>query len=260
MSAILRAEGVTVNFGRGPTRISAVDDVDIEIDSGETVGVVGESGSGKSTLARVLVGLQPVTAGAVVLDGKTISSAGSDPKFSRQDRWKVQMVFQDPYTTLNPRLRAWQGVADGLAAWQGLRRRAAKTGALDLLASLGISAEQADSYPSALSGGQMQRVSVARALTPRPKVLVADEATSSIDQSAQAQVLNILKQLQRDHDLAILFISHNLELVRYISGRVYVMKSGKVVETGAAAAVFEAPSHPYTRLLISSIPSRRSPT
>jgi ABC-type dipeptide/oligopeptide/nickel transport system ATPase subunit len=260
MTDLLRAEGVTVDFGSGASRLSAVSNVDLEIASGETVGIVGESGSGKSTLARALVGLQRVTSGSVVLDGKTISVAGSDPKYSKQDRWKVQMVFQDPYTTLNPRLRAWQGVADGLAVWQGLGRRASRHEAYELLASLGITTEQANSYPSALSGGQMQRVSVARALTPRPKVLVTDEATSSIDQSAQAQLLNILKRLQRENDLALLFISHNLELVRYISHRVYVMQSGKVVETGPTGAVFENPTDPYTRLLISSVPSRRSRT
>jgi ABC-type oligopeptide transport system ATPase subunit len=148
-------------------------------------------------------------------------------------------------------------VAEALTVWKGLRGKAARNEALALLASVGLSEEQAGLLPRALSGGQRQRVSVARALAPGPKVLVADEPTSSIDQSAQAQLLNLLRQLQRERGLAILFISHDLGLVRYLTQRMYVMQRGEIVESGPTASIFEAPTHAYTQLLIDAIPRRR---
>lgn len=253
---LLEARDTTVTFGFGSSAFNAVNHVSIYIQAGEAVGVVGESGSGKTTLARVLVGLQPPTRGEIILEGKPIFGADARRQFPRSERWKVQMVFQDPYSSLNPRQRAWEAVAEAVRAWQGLGGQDAKKEAFRLLRAMGISEEQAQQFPKRLSGGQRQRVSVARALAPKPKILIADEPTSSVDQSAQAQLLNLLSQLQKDFGLAILFISHDLGLVRYLTSRVYVMKKGDVVEEGDTVHVFDFPRHDYTQLLISSIPGR----
>lgn len=166
------------------------------------------------------------------------------------------MVFQDPYSSLNPRQRAWAAVAEALHVWQGLRGQVARDAALALLSTMGVSAQQASQYPRALSGGQRQRVSVARALAPQPRVLIADEPTSSLDQSAQAHLLNLFCGLQRNRGLALVFISHDLGLVRYLTSRVYVMRKGSIVESGDTLQVFENPKHDYTKLLIDSIPGR----
>lgn len=251
---LLEARETTVTFGYGSASFNAVNKANVYIRPGEAVGVVGESGSGKTTLARVMVGLQPPTQGDIYLEGKPIFGATAQRKFPRSERWKVQMVFQDPYSSLNPRQRAWEAVAEAVTAWQGLKGKEAKQEALRLLKSMGISSEQGEQFPQRLSGGQRQRVSVARALAPKPKILIADEPTSSIDQSAQAQLLNLLSHLQRDFGLAILFISHDLGLVRYLTSRVYVMKKGDVVEEGDTVQVFNNPTNAYTRLLINSIP------
>ncbi len=255
--ALMEARDINVTFGFGPAAFNAVNHANIYVKPGEAVGIVGESGSGKTTLARVLVGLQTPSAGQVLLEGNPIFGATVQRKFPRTERWKVQMVFQDPYSSLNPRQRAWEAVAEAVRAWQRLRGEAAKTEALRLLRSMGISAEQAQKFPASLSGGQRQRVSVARALAPKPKILIADEPTSSIDQSAQAQLLNLLRQLQQEQGLAIVFISHDLGLVRYLTSRVYVMKKGDVVEQGDTVQVFDEPSNAYTRLLIGSIPGQK---
>jgi peptide/nickel transport system ATP-binding protein len=257
-ASLLEARNLTVTFGAGPDAFDAVRDASIRVGAGEAVGVVGESGSGKTTLARVLVGLQPASGGEIRLEGTRILRARTRDCFPRPERWKMQMVFQDPYSSLNPRQRAWQAVAEAIQVWQGLAGRAAKAAALDLLNAMGISEEQAHQFPRLLSGGQRQRVSVARALAPKPKLLIADEPTSSIDQSAQAQLLNLLRRLQRERDLSILFISHDLGIVRYLTSRVYVMQRGAIVEAGETATVFDRPEHPYTRLLIDSIPGRRA--
>ncbi|HZQ07515.1 MAG TPA: ABC transporter ATP-binding protein [Anaerolineae bacterium] len=256
MSALLEARDITVTFGYGAAAFNAVNHASVYVEPAEAVGIVGESGSGKTTLARVLVGLQAPTEGQVILEGQTIFNANERHHFPRSERWKVQMVFQDPYSSLNPRQRAWQAVAEAVEHWQGLRGNEAKQEALRLLRSMGISQEQAQQFPKSLSGGQRQRVSVARALAPRPKILVADEPTSSIDQSAQAQLLNLLRQLQQERRLAVLFISHDLGLVRYLTSRVYVMKKGDIVESGDTVQIFDHPQDPYTQLLIDSIPGR----
>ncbi len=257
MSApLLEARDVTVTFRHGAAEFNAVNRATIRVEPAEAVGIVGESGSGKTTLARVLVGLQPPTQGQVLLEGRPIFDAAARHAFPRTERWQVQMVFQDPYSSLNPRQRAWQAVAEAVEVWQGLRGNEAKQEALRLLRAMGISAEQAQQFPKSLSGGQRQRVSVARALAPKPKILIADEPTSSIDQSAQAQLLNLLRQLQLERGLAIVFISHDLGLVRYLTSRVYVMKKGDIVEAGDTVQIFEHPQDPYTQLLINSIPGR----
>jgi ABC-type dipeptide/oligopeptide/nickel transport system ATPase subunit len=257
VTVLLEARNITVTFGYGAGAFHAVHEAAVHVDPGEAVGIVGESGSGKTTLARVLIGLQRPTHGEVLLESKPIFGAQINRHFPRHERWKAQMVFQDPYSSLNPRQRAWEAVAEAIQVWQGLNGKAAKAEAIKLLRAMGISEEQAQQFPKSLSGGQRQRVSVARALAPKPKVLIADEPTSSIDQSAQAQLLNLLRQLQQERDVAIVFISHDLSLVRYLTSRVYVMSKGEIVESGDTLNVFERPQHEYTRLLISSIAGRR---
>ncbi len=253
---LLEGKEITVTFGRGAEAFEAVRAANVAVSGGEAVGIVGESGSGKTTLARVLVGLQRPSAGEVRLEGERIFSAETEQSMPRSERWKTQMIFQDPYSSLNPRMRVWQAVAEAVQVWHNLPKAAAREEALRLLQNMGISDDQARQFPKSLSGGQRQRVSVARALAPGPKVLIADEPTSSIDQSAQAQLLNLLRRLQAERGLAIIFISHDLGLVRYLTSRVYVMQTGDIVETGETQIVMEQPQHPYTRLLIDSIPGR----
>jgi peptide/nickel transport system ATP-binding protein len=255
---LIEGRHLTVTFGHGPRAVAAVKDTSVYAEANETVGIVGESGSGKTTLARVLVGLEKPTAGQVVFEGRTVAQAGSREAYARADRGKVQMVFQDPYSSLNPRMRAWEAVAEAIHVWHKVPGGEARGQALELLRSMGITHEQALRYPSALSGGQRQRVSIARALAPRPRVLVADEPTSAIDQSAQAHLLNLLRQIQAERGLTIVFISHNLGLVRYLTTRVYIMRDGEVVEAGLTDAIFADPRHPYTRMLINSMPGRRT--
>lgn len=255
MAGLLEGKNISVQFGHGADVFYALNDVNFEVYSGEAVGIVGESGSGKTTLARVLVGLQRPGAGEITIEGARIFSADSNHRMPRNERWKVQMIFQDPYSSLNPRMKAIHAVAEAVQVWQGLSKSSAETEAYRLLQSMGISGDQAQQFPRSLSGGQRQRVSVARALAPNPKVLIADEPTSGIDQSAQAQLLNLLRRLQKERDLTIVFISHDLSLVRYLTTRVYVMQKGVVVETGDTSTVFEQPQHPYTRLLLDSIPA-----
>ena len=183
---LLEGRKITVTFGRGAGAFDAVRAANVTVSGSEAVGIVGESGSGKTTLARVLVGLQRPSAGEVRLEGERIFSAEDEQRMPRSERWKTQMIFQDPYSSLNPRMRVWQAVAEAVQVWHNLPKAAAREEALRLLQTMGISDDQARQFPKSLSGGQRQRVSVARALAPGPKVLIADEPTSSIDQSAQA--------------------------------------------------------------------------
>jgi peptide/nickel transport system ATP-binding protein len=251
---VLEAAGIWVRFGAGPTSVDAVAGASLDVHQGEAVGIVGESGSGKTTLARVLAGLQAPTSGTVALrDGQVVARPGY-AHYAHRDRRRVQMVFQDPYTSLNPRQPAWQAVAEAVHVWQGMSGKAARDEAYRILRRLGVSDEQAASFPRALSGGQQQRVSVARALAPDPELIIADEPTSAIDQSAQAQLLNLLRELQFERRMAIIFISHDLGIVRYLTDRVLVMHHGVVVEEGPTLDVFDAPQHGYTRQLIDAIP------
>jgi peptide/nickel transport system ATP-binding protein len=254
---ILQTRHLNVLFGRGDEAFHAVHDVNFEARTGEAVGVVGESGSGKTTLARVLVGLQPPTSGSVTVDGQDVYDAGGTPATSADAARRVQIIFQDPYSSLNPRMSALTAVSEAVHVWHGTSRKESDERALALLASMGLSAEQARQFPRSLSGGQRQRVSVARALAPDPQVLIADEPTSAIDQSAQAQLLNLFRHLQAERNLTIVFISHDLNLVRYLTSRIYVMQRGDVVEQGETAQVFARPAHAYTRELIDSIPRRK---
>ena len=242
-------------IGRTPP-VRAVTDVDVAIRRGEAVGVVGESGSGKSTLGRLLLGLLPPTAGRVLLDGAPLSGLTSESW--RQVRRRLQIVFQDPYGSLDPRRRIGDQIGDGLAI-HGLAPRAERTGRVAaLLAQVGLDPTHAERYPHEFSGGQRQRIGIARALATNPEFLVADEPVSSLDVSIQAQVLALLSGLRRDLGLAMLFISHDLPVVRHLSDRVIVMYLGRVMEEGPVEAVFGRPAHPYTRALDAATPRLRT--
>ena len=250
---LFSAANLSVSFGAGSSRVDAVRDVSLSVNGGEAIGIVGESGSGKSTLARVLVGLQMPDRGTVSLRGQTVVE-GPTP-FPAEARRLVQMVFQDPYSSLNPRLTALDAVSEACQVHRGCSGREARLEGLRMLQSMGIPAHDAMKKPRQLSGGQRQRVSVARALSVSPSVLVADEPTSAIDQSAQAQLLNLFNRLIGS-GLSIILISHDLAVIRYLAKRVYVMREGEFVESGDTRQIFSDPRHEYTRSLIASIPGR----
>jgi oligopeptide/dipeptide ABC transporter ATP-binding protein len=239
-------------FGRGRP-VQAVTDVSLAIDRGEALGLVGESGSGKSTIGRLLLGLLPASEGRVMLDGTDLGQArGAD---LRRLRRRMQLVFQDPYSSLDPRRRIGEQIADGLAIHKlcPSRERRARTEAL--LVQVGLPASHADRFPHEFSGGQRQRVGIARALSTKPDFLVADEPVSALDVSVQAQVLALLADLRTRLGLGLLFISHDLHVVRSLCDRVVVLYLGRVMEEGPAAEVLEHPRHPYTKALLSAAPS-----
>jgi peptide/nickel transport system ATP-binding protein len=258
---LLEVEGLTVDFrtrsgffGFGARRFRAVDGVGFTLGAGEILGLVGESGSGKSTVANAIAGLVRPSGGTIRLRGKPISGPGQAPQ-TRAERRAVQMVFQDPYASLNPRLRVATTLAEPILFYDLARTKAdADHDAAMLLAAVGLAPDSAGRFPHAFSGGQRQRVSIARALAARPALLICDEPTSSLDVSVQAQVLNLLKDLRDGAGLAILFISHDLAVVRQMCDRVVVMKDGRVCETAETEALFEAPTHPYTRELMRLVP------
>lgn len=249
MTQLLEVRDVVVEYQRPrlpPVR--AVAGVDLDVGRGEIVGLVGESGCGKSTLARAIVGLLPRARGHVRLDGREVATL---TRAARDDHDRgLQMVFQDPYASLNPRRRVWRQVADGLDG----RTRDARSRVDELLGSVGLGDGAGDRYPHEFSGGQRQRIAIARALAPRPEVIVADEAVSALDASTQAQVANLLVDLSRRTGVGLLFISHDLSVVRHIADTVAVMYLGRVVEVGPTEDVWLRPRHPYTRSLIEAIP------
>jgi peptide/nickel transport system ATP-binding protein len=238
-------------FGKGDV-VRAVDQIDFDVMPGETLGVVGESGCGKSTTARLLMQLINPTAGEVIFDGAVVGSRDLPLKeFRRQ----VQMVFQDSYASLNPRLTIEDSIAFGPQV-HGVSKQESLNRAHDLLERVGLApARFAARYTHELSGGQRQRVNIARALALQPRVVILDEAVSALDKSVEAQVLNLLLDLKDAFNLTYVFISHDLNVVRYISDRVMVMYLGQVVEIGPADALFDSPAHPYTKALLSSIPA-----
>ena len=252
-------------FDPTPAVLRAVDGVSLTLDRGRTLGLVGESGCGKSTLARMVVGLLPPSAGQVLLDGRVFAGAGADggasggataPAISRAEAAQlVQMVFQDPFSSLNPRRTVGASIGEALAVagMPGAERRAKVA---DMLQLVGLRPEHADRYPHEFSGGQRQRVAVARALITHPALVVCDEPVSSLDASVQAQVLNLLRDLQERMGLAYLFISHDLGVVGHMSDHVAVMYLGRVVEEAPRDVLFSAPAHPYTRALLASVPVR----
>lgn len=234
--------------------VQAVDDLSFTIERGQTLALVGESGCGKSTVARLLVGLHTPTRGSVHFDGVDAASSFASGAALNLRR-RLQMIFQDPYASLNPRWKVADIVAEPLTE-HGLVRGAAQVQerVVALLQSVGLAAADCNKYPHQFSGGQRQRISIARALATEPEFLVCDEPTSALDVSVQAQVLNLMKDLQRARGLTYLFISHNLAVVRHVSDRIGVMYLGRLVESAAKAELFSRPRHPYTRMLMDAIP------
>lgn len=269
LEAFVEVDGLTKAFdvsapwlqrvlARQPRRwLQAVDGVSFRIPRGQTLALVGESGCGKSTVARLLLGLYAPDAGHMRLDGEDVAATWKSAQGLALRR-RMQMIFQDPYASLNPRWTVGRIVAEplrthGLAGSEaGLQARVA-----ELLASVGLAAQDAMKYPHQFSGGQRQRISIARALATTPEFLVCDEPTSALDVSVQAQVLNLMKDLQRERGLTYLFISHNLAVVQHVSDQVGVMYLGQIVELADKATLFAQPRHPYTRMLLDAIPRLR---
>jgi oligopeptide/dipeptide ABC transporter ATP-binding protein len=251
---ILRIRELEKHFSVGRPRkdLVAVDRVDLDLYAGQTLAVVGESGSGKSTLARCVLRLIEPSGGDVELGGKSIMGMGV-VELSREYR-NIQMVFQDPNSSLNPRLTVFQALSEPLRLQMKMGRRARQKRCLELVDMVGLTAEHLERHPHQLSGGQRQRVGIARALAAEPKVVILDEPTSSLDVSVRGQVLDLLQELQANLNLAYLFITHDLQVVRYISHRIAVMYLGGIVEEGPTSEVFERPIHPYTRALLSAAP------
>jgi len=241
--------------GKPRALLRAVDAVSLDIRRGETLGLVGESGCGKSTVARLIVGLYAPTGGTIEIDGVVVAGKGADPAGRARVRRSTQMIFQDPYASLNPRWRVKDIVAEPLAVEANPGTKVeidARVGVL--LAQVGLAPADGSKYPHQFSGGQRQRISIARALATEPRFLVCDEPTSALDVSVQAQVLNLMRDLQRRLDLTYLFISHNLAVVHHIADRVGVMYLGRIVELAPTAQLFASPRHPYTRMLLDAVP------
>lgn len=240
-------------FGKVKRRVHAVEAIDFDIYSGETLALVGESGCGKSTSARAIAGLMPIQGGDIVFGGKNL--AGLNKSGLKTLRRDIQMVFQDPYASLNPRLTIEDSLLEPLQVHNIAQGAEARKQVRQLLERVGLSAEHAQRYPHEFSGGQRQRICIARALTLSPKLIIADEAVSALDVSIQAQVINLLQDLQREMGISFLFISHDLAVVERVSHRVGVMYHGRIVEIGPRHSVFENPHHAYTQKLLSAVPS-----
>jgi len=257
---VLRAESITKYyrawggiFRRGSAVIKAVDGVDIELERGCTLGLVGESGCGKSTLARVLIRLEEPTSGRVYLDGMDFLSLRG--KELRRARRKIQMIFQDPYSSLNPRLTVGSTIAEGIKIHGLARGKGISERVKELLAKVGLPPSAMHKFPHEFSGGQRQRIGIARALAVEPRVIIADEPVSALDVSVRAQIINLLKDIQKETGIAYLFIAHDLGVVRHVSEKVAVMYLGKIVELAPADEIFAEPLHPYTEGLLASIPT-----
>ncbi len=258
-SALLSGTGVTKHFPirRGILRrtvghVRAVDGVDLAVEPGATVGLVGESGSGKSTLGRVLLRLLDPTEGTIIFDGQDITKVPS--RQMREHRRGMQVVFQDPFSSFDPLATIADSLAEPMRNYLGLTKQQREEKVCDLLRTVSLDPEHRNRYPREFSGGQLQRIAIARALALSPKLLVLDEPVSSLDVSIQADIINLLGDLQEELGVAYLFIAHDLALVRHVSDRIAVMYLGRIVEQGPAEEVYERPKHPYTEALLSAIP------
>ena len=232
--------------------VQALDDVSFTLQPGRSLGIVGESGSGKSTLARLVMALEAPTHGRVILDGQDLNTLS--PAELRRTRSKVQMVFQDPYGSLDPRRSVGQTVAEPLAVLHGASRSEQRARAGEALEAVGLRAADLTKYPHEFSGGQRQRIAIARALITRPQLIVADEPVSALDVSVQAQVLNLMQDLQDQFGVTYLFISHDLSVVDLVCDEVVVLQAGRIVEQGPPARLFQRPEHPYTQRLLAAVP------
>ena len=241
-------------FGSKKNVVKAIDDISFEIFEGETFGLVGESGSGKSTTGRALLRLYKPTDGEILFEGKDIANLKKGKELL-EFRKEAQMIFQDPYASLDGRMKVRDIIAEGIDI-HGLAKTAEERDAMvdELLETVGLNKEHANRYPHEFSGGQRQRIGIARALAVNPKFIVCDEAISALDVSIQAQIVNLLKRLQKEIGLTYLFVAHDLSMVKYISDRIAVMYRGRIVEMGSADCVYNNPQHPYTKSLLSAIP------
>jgi ABC-type oligopeptide transport system ATPase subunit len=248
---LLEARGLTKVYSTPAGPVAAVNGVDLTLERGQTLGLVGESGSGKSTVARLVLRLIEPTAGEIHFDGVDLLAAGG--KELRRLRQRMQIVFQDPYSSLLPHYTAGANVAEPLRLHGRGDKRSRRQAARHLLERVGLGARAADRYPHEFSGGQQQRIAIARALALQPDLLVCDEPTSSLDVSIQAQILNLLQDLQAEEGMAYLFISHNLAVVEHLATHVAVMRRGRLVEVAPKEALFARPVHPYTRSLLAAV-------
>ncbi len=241
-------------FQRIVGQVTAVNGVSINVERGKTLGVVGESGCGKSTLAKMLVGLMPLTEGEIFFDGKLLHSKDDDANADIASARQIQIVFQDPFSSLDPRLPIGHSIAEGLVIHKIGDAASQRKAVGEMLELVGLPPLAADRYPHEFSGGQRQRIGIARALIMKPDFIVCDEPTSALDVSVQAQILNLLKRLQGELNLTLMFISHNLSVIRHVADDVMVMYLGAPVEMAPAKQLFANPQHPYTRALLSATP------
>ncbi|MFE7331251.1 ABC transporter ATP-binding protein [Streptomyces sp. NPDC057565] len=248
---VIRVESLRRTYDHG--RVVAANDVSFEVPVGGSLGIVGESGSGKTTTARMIVGLEKPDAGRIFFGGVEFG-AGGGRRLRRERARTVQLVFQDPYQSLDPRQSVGDAIDEVLRLHTGLETSAFDKRRAELLEQVGLGTREAAALPRELSGGQRQRVAIARALAANPRLLVLDEAVAALDVSIQAQILNLLSEIRRDTGVALIFVSHDLEVVRWVADDVIVMFRGSVIESGSTADVLQNPEHPYTRLLLSSVP------
>ncbi|NKB25333.1 MAG: ATP-binding cassette domain-containing protein [Kiritimatiellae bacterium] len=250
-TVLLELKNVKTHFTLSKGVVKAVDGVDLKLRQGEILGLVGESGCGKSTLARTILQLTPSTKGSVKFAGKSLGNLTS--KQLRKTRTDFQMIFQDPYASLNPRMTIFDTIAEPVQCHKRVSKQTLTNRTLELMNKVGLDPRTIKKYPHEFSGGQRQRIAIARALASEPKLIIADEPVSALDVSIQAQILNLLSKLCKDMGLTMIFISHDLSVVKHIADRIAVMYLGKIVEIGEASEIFEQPRHAYTKILLNAI-------